>query len=41
MRNQQDAIIKTRLMAAMGEYLCPCTYRCITSDVLAAAFAVS
>lgn len=41
MQDEQDAIIKTRLMAAMGEYLCPCTYRCITGDVLSAAFAVS
>ena len=41
MQNEQDAIAKTRLMAALGEYLCPCSYRCITGDVLAAAFAVS
>lgn len=41
MRDEQDALIKTRLMAAMGEYLCPCTYRCITGDVLSAAYAVS
>jgi len=41
MQDEQDAISKTRLMAALGEYLCPCSYRCITGDVLAAAFAVS
>jgi 4-hydroxybutyryl-CoA dehydratase/vinylacetyl-CoA-Delta-isomerase len=41
MQNEEDAISKTRLMQALGEYLCPCSYRCITGDVLAAAFAVS
>jgi 4-hydroxybutyryl-CoA dehydratase/vinylacetyl-CoA-Delta-isomerase len=41
MLDEQDAMAKTRLMAALGEYLCPCSYRCITGDVLAAAFAVS
>jgi 4-hydroxybutyryl-CoA dehydratase/vinylacetyl-CoA-Delta-isomerase len=41
MQDEQDAMAKTRLMAALGEYLCPCSYRCITGDVLAAAFAVS
>ena len=34
MENEQDAIAKTKLMAALGEYLCPCSYRCITGDVL-------
>jgi len=41
MQDEQDALIKIKLMGALGEYLCPCSYRCITSDVLAAAFAVS
>ena len=41
MQNEEDAMLKTGLMEALGEYLCPCSYRCITGDVLAAAFAVS
>ena len=41
MQDEQDAITKTKLMAAAGEYLCPCHYRCITSDLLNAAFAGS
>jgi len=41
MQDEQDAITKTKLMQALGEYLCPCHYRCITSDLLHAAWAAS
>jgi len=41
MQDEQDAVTKTRLMKAMGDYVCPCHYRCITSDVLHAAWAAS
>ena len=41
MQDEQDAIAKTKLMKAMGDYVCPCHYRCITSDVLHAAWAAS
>ena len=41
MRDGQDALTKTRLMQAMGEHPCPCHYRCITSDVLHAAWVIS
>lgn len=40
-QSEQDVVTKTKLMAALGEYLCPCSYRCITGDVMAASFAVS
>jgi len=40
-QDEQDDIVKIRLMQALGEYLCPCHYRCITSDVLLAAWVAS
>lgn len=39
--NEGDLVDKVRLMKAVGEYLCPCCYRCLTTDCLAAAWAVS
>lgn len=41
MQGQEDAIAKTRLFRELGDYLCACCYRCITSDVLNAAWATS
>jgi 4-hydroxybutyryl-CoA dehydratase/vinylacetyl-CoA-Delta-isomerase len=41
MRDEADAMAKIRLMRGMGEYACPCSYRCITADVLHAAWAAS
>jgi 4-hydroxybutyryl-CoA dehydratase/vinylacetyl-CoA-Delta-isomerase len=41
MQDQSDALAKLKLMRAMGELICPCYYRCITSDVLHAAWAAS
>ena len=41
MQDARDALAKVELMRALGELLCPCYYRCITSDVLHAAWAVS
>ena len=41
MEGKRDALAKINLMKAMGEYLCPCVYRCVTSDLLHAAWAVS
>lgn len=40
-QDAQDTITKVRLMKALGEYLCHCCYRCITTDCLSAAWAVS
>jgi 4-hydroxybutyryl-CoA dehydratase / vinylacetyl-CoA-Delta-isomerase len=41
MQDVQDALAKVKLMRAMGELLCPCYYRCLTSDLLHAAWAGS
>jgi aromatic ring hydroxylase len=41
MEGEGDALAKINLMKAMGEYLCPCVYRRVTSDLLHAAWAVS
>ncbi len=41
MQNAQDALSKARLNKALGDLLCPCHYRCLTSDLLHAAWAVS
>jgi 4-hydroxybutyryl-CoA dehydratase/vinylacetyl-CoA-Delta-isomerase len=41
MRDEQDAFAKIKLMKGMGESPCPCSYRCITADVLHAAWAAS
>ena len=41
MRDEQDAFAKIRLMQGMGDGPCPCSYRCITADVLHAAWAAS
>lgn len=40
-QNREDAIAKVKLMRAIGDYLVPCTYRCMTTDMLTAAWAVS
>lgn len=34
LQNQQDAIASVRLAKAMGDYVAPCHYRCVTADVL-------
>jgi len=39
--DQQDDLVKIQLMQALGEYLAPCHYRCITSDALLAAWVAS
>jgi 4-hydroxybutyryl-CoA dehydratase/vinylacetyl-CoA-Delta-isomerase len=41
MRDEQDAFAKIRLMQGVGDSPCPCSYRCITADVLHAAWAAS
>jgi 4-hydroxybutyryl-CoA dehydratase/vinylacetyl-CoA-Delta-isomerase len=41
MQNEQDAFIKIELMKGLGDNPCPCSYRCITADVLHAAWAAS
>jgi len=41
MQNEQDAMAKTKLNRGLGDFLCPCHYRCLTSDLLHAAWAVS
>lgn len=40
-QDAQETINKVRLMKALGGYLCHCCYRCITTDFLSAAWAVS
>jgi len=40
--NSDQALIKTKLMRTIGEVtLCPCHYRCLTTDCVNAAWAVS
>ena len=39
--NEQDALNKVRLLREMGNYLVPCSYRCITIDMLLGAWAIS
>ncbi len=41
MMDEKDAIAKAKLNRALGDLLCPCHYRCLTSDLLHAAWAVS
>jgi len=41
LRNAEDAMAKIRLHHDLANWLCPCHYRCVTSDVLHAAWAVS
>ena len=41
MQNEQDALLKAKLNKGLGDLLCPCHYRCLTSDLLHAAWAVS
>ncbi len=41
MRDEQDAIAKIKLNQGIGDYLCPCSYRCMTSDFLHCMWAVS
>lgn len=41
MKDENDALAKARLNRALGDLLCPCHYRCLTSDLLHAAWAVS
>ena len=40
-QNEQDALAMVRLMRGMGDYFCPCCYRCLTSIALNSAWAVS
>jgi 4-hydroxybutyryl-CoA dehydratase/vinylacetyl-CoA-Delta-isomerase len=40
-QNEQDALAMVRLMGGMGDYFCPCCYRCLTSIALNSAWAVS
>jgi len=37
----QDALAKCKLMREMGNYLVACPYRCMTSDMLSAAWVIS
>jgi len=39
--NMNDAIAKNKLMRVMGEYCCFCHYRCLTHDMLNAAWVLS
>jgi 4-hydroxybutyryl-CoA dehydratase/vinylacetyl-CoA-Delta-isomerase len=41
MQDEQDAFAKIKLMRGLGDNPCPCSYRCITADVLHAAWAAS
>ncbi len=41
MQNDQDARAKVKLNKALGDFLCPCHYRCLTGDLLHAAWAAS
>lgn len=41
MKDQNDALAKAKLNRALGDFLCPCHYRCLTSDLLHAAWAAS
>lgn len=41
MWGEQDAFAKIKLMRGLGDDSCPCSYRCITADVLHAAWAAS
>jgi 4-hydroxybutyryl-CoA dehydratase/vinylacetyl-CoA-Delta-isomerase len=41
MQDERDALAKVELMKALGDLLCPCYYRCMTSDLLQSAWAVS
>jgi len=41
MRDQQDAMARLRLSQALGDLPCPCHYRCLTADLLHAAWAAS
>ncbi|MCS5695053.1 4-hydroxyphenylacetate 3-hydroxylase N-terminal domain-containing protein [Desulfofundulus thermocisternus] len=40
-KDEKDALVKTRLMRRLGEKLCACHYRCLTSDCLNAAWVTS
>lgn len=39
--SKEDAIASVRLFRQIGDYLCLCPYRCITSDLLNTAWAIS
>ena len=39
--SSDQALMKTKLMGMIGETLCPCHYRCLTTDCVNAAWAVS
>lgn len=41
MQTEQDALAKAKLSCALGKFLCPCHYRCLTGDLLHAAWAAS
>jgi 4-hydroxybutyryl-CoA dehydratase/vinylacetyl-CoA-Delta-isomerase len=40
-QNEEDTLAMVRLMKGLGDYFCPCTYRCLTSIALNSSFAVS
>ncbi|MBW1903296.1 MAG: hypothetical protein JRJ20_16965 [Deltaproteobacteria bacterium] len=41
MQDEQDALAKAKLNRGLNDFLCPCHYRCLTSDLLHAAWAAS
>jgi 4-hydroxybutyryl-CoA dehydratase/vinylacetyl-CoA-Delta-isomerase len=41
LETEQDAIAKVKLMRQLGDYGCPCIYRCITNDCLNSAWVIS
>ena len=41
LENEQDAIAKVKLMRQLGDYGCPCIYRCITNDCINGAWVIS
>ena len=40
-QNEHDALAMVRLMRGMGDYFCPCCYRCLTSIALNSSWAIS
>ncbi len=41
MQDEQDALAKVKLHRGLNDFLCPCHYRCLTCDLLHAAWAAS
>jgi 4-hydroxybutyryl-CoA dehydratase/vinylacetyl-CoA-Delta-isomerase len=40
-KDEHDALAKVRLLRQMGDYFSPCTYRCITVDMINAGWVTS